>query len=77
MKYAITEACEALEKVIEELKRAGRMAKLDGNRAAERNIGENMVEDISRVLYNLRYDEEWIRQDRYAKYFEEKKDENT
>ena len=74
MKYAIYEVCDALEKTIGELKEAGQKAMVAGDRAAERNLGENVAEDINQILKNIRSKIPYITQPRYAKYFDNGKD---
>ena len=76
-KNETTLACEALERAITELKEAGRRAKADGNRAAERNLGENKVYDLEVLLRTLRSYELYIIQPMYRKYFVKENNEQT
>ena len=67
--YEIHTACLALERTIQQLKDAGERAKENGDRAAERNLGEYSVEDLQNLLKSLKAKAEYITQERWGKYF--------
>ena len=69
MNYA-TNLCIALEKIIEELKKAGVRAKKNGDRVAERNLAELQVSYFEIMLKNTQAHIPYIIQKKYAKYFE-------
>ena len=70
MRYAIEDACDALKKAIVEIQYAADRAKTAGDKAAERNLGENKVDELKNVLANALSLIPYITQPRFAKYFE-------
>jgi len=71
MSRQVDNVCRGLEILIEEIKVAGELARLAGDRASERNLVECQAPIYENMLRNIRgHSMEYLKSSRFAKYFQ-------